>query len=409
MFIARQPIFNRSMKVYGYELLYRDSKESKTFKNSHSAERATATVLGGLFELGINSISNNKISFVNFNYDFLLSDSIELINPENLIIEILEDTHVDNKLIKRLKDLKQKGYKIALDDFVESYEDFPLVPLADIIKYDIIATPLESIGCEVNRANRDRKILLAEKVETKEEYDLAKNMGFHLFQGYFFDKPIIIGKSNDKKSIKFSYIKLITELNKPEPSYDRMAEIIRRDVNMSYRLLSLVKQNNPESKDALYTIKESLVYMGLRQIERWLNILMLQDLSTDKPVELTRTSIIRSKFGESVAKESRLKSRSAEIYTMLLFSTLDAILDQPMEKALEDISITEDMRNALIYWKGDLSPMLNLIYAYERGEWIKVRLLCEDLNIQENQVTENYIKALEYSDEIMNITRRNIY
>lgn len=405
MFIARQPIFDRSMRVYGYELLYRDSKDAKTFNKSHSAERATATVLGGLFELGINSISNNKISFVNFNYDFLLSDSIELIEPDNLIIEILEDTYIDDNILNRIKDLKDKGYKIALDDFRESYDNFPLISLADIIKYDIISTPLDTIKSEVNRAVADRKILLAEKVETKKEYEMAKEMGFHLFQGYFFEKPIIIGKSNNKKSIKLSYIRIINELRSSEPSYDNLANIIKRDVNMSYRLLSLVKRNNSGEKDILYTIKDSLIYMGLKQIDRWINILMLQDLSTDKPIELTRKSIIRSEFGGSMAKDSKLKNRDIEIYGMLLFSTLDAILDQSMEEALEAISVTEDMKKALLNGEGDLAPMLKLVYAYERGEWNKVRLLSEKININENQIIEKYLKSLEYSDNIISMKK----
>lgn len=405
MFIARQPIFDRSMRVYGYELLYRDSKDAKTFNKSHSAERATATVLGGLFELGINSISNNKISFVNFNYDFLLSDSIELIEPDNLIIEILEDTYIDDNILNRIKDLKDKGYKIALDDFRESYDNFPLISLADIIKYDIISTPLDTIKSEVNRAVADRKILLAEKVETKKEYEMAKEMGFHLFQGYFFEKPIIIGKSNNKKSIKLSYIRIINELRSSEPSYDNLANIIKRDVNMSYRLLSLVKRNNSGEKDILYTIKDSLIYMGLKQIDRWINILMLQDLSTDKPIELTRKSIIRSEFGGSMAKDSKLKNRDIEIYGMLLFSTLDAILDQSMEEALEAISVTEDMKKALLNGEGDLAPMLKLVYAYERGERNKVRLLSEKININENQIIEKYLKSLEYSDNIISMKK----
>ncbi len=405
MFIARQPIFDRNMRVYGYELLYRDSKDAKIFNKSQCPERATATVLGGLFELGINSISNNKVSFINFNYDFIFSDSVELIEPDNLIIEILENTYIDDNILDRLKELKDKGYKIALDDFIENYEDFPLVPLADIIKYDIISTPLDTIKSEVNRAITDRKILLAEKVETKKEYQMAKEMGFHLFQGYFFEKPIIIGKSNNKKSIKLSYIRIINELRKSEPSYDSLANIIKRDVNMSYRLLTLVNRKNSGKKDILYTIKDSLVYMGLKQIDRWINILMLQDLSTDKPIELTRRSIIRSEFGESIAKDSKLKSRDMEIYVMLLFSTLDAILDQSMEEALEGISVTEDMKKALLSGEGDLAPMLKLVYAYEKGEWDKVRLLSEEIKTNENQIIEKYLKSLKYSDNIISIKK----
>ncbi len=401
MFIARQPIFNSSMEVYGYELLYRDSETSLAFSNA-SAEKATATVLGGLFEIGINTISDGRRAFINFDYDFLLSDSMELIDSEDLMIEVLESTKVDDEIINRLVELKEKGYQIALDDFVEDYNSFPLVPLSNIIKYDLMATPLDTIELEVRKALMQGKILLAEKVETKEEYEKAKKMGFHLFQGYFFEKPSIIVKSNNKKSTKLTYIKLINELRKPEPSYDELAQIIKTDVNLSYRLLRVIRQNKSDD-DPIYTIKRSLVYMGFRKIERWLNILMLQDLATDKPLELTRLSLIRSKFGELLAKQGRYKSRVNEVYGMLLFSTLDAILDQPMEEALNEINITEDMRQALISGKGELLPMLDLVYYYEKGDWEKVKALSSQIEFEEDQIGIYYLEALKYCNETMDL------
>ncbi len=401
MFIARQAIFNSSMEVYGYELLYRDSETAQAFGDA-SAEKATATVLGGLFEIGLKTISDGRRAFINFDYDFLLSDSMELMDPEDLMIEVLENTKVDDEIINRLVDLKEKGYQIALDDFIEDYESFPLVPLSNIIKYDLMATPLDTIELEVRRALMQGKILLAEKVETKEEYEKAKEMGFQLFQGYFFEKPSIIGKSNNKKSTKLNYIKLLNELRKPEPSYDELTEIIKTDVNLSYRLLRVIKQNESDD-DVIYTIKRSLVYMGFRKIERWINILMLQDLATDKPLELTRLSLIRSKFGELLASNSKYRSRIHEIYGMLLFSTLDAILDQPMEEALDQINLTEDMRQALVHGQGDLYPLLDLTYSYEKGAWDKVKLLSSQLEIEEDQVGNYYLEALKYCNETMDM------
>lgn len=403
MFIARQPIFNDSMKVYGYELLYRDSETSNSFNDS-SAEKATATVLNGLFELGIDNISNDKKSFINFDYDFLFSKSIELIEPENLVIEVLEDTIVDDKLIKRLKVLKAKGYKIALDDFVKDQNNLPLIPIANIIKYDIMNTPLNSIRLEVKKALSDGKILLAEKVETLKDYNLAKKMGFHLFQGFFFEKPRIIGKTNNKKSPKLSYLKLIKELKNSEPSYDELTNIIKTDVNLTYRLINKNDKEVLDSNDFLDKIKKSLIQMGFEQIERWINILMLQDLATNKPLELTRLSFIRAHFGELLAKNSKLKSKSKEIYGMFLFSTLDALLDQPMEKVLKDLSINEDSKQALIDGKGDLSPILKLVHCYEKGDWEDTSYLSKKLKIDKEQITKYYMESLEYCENIMNNT-----
>ena len=351
-----------------------------------------------LFETGLNSIVDDSKAFVNFNYNFLLSESIELINPEKLIIEVLEDVEVDDILMERLLALKDKGYKIALDDFIKNYYDYPIVSIADIIKYDIIATPLDSIELEVKAAIREGKIVLAEKIETEEEYESAKAIGFHLFQGYFFKKPSIIGRSNKEKSIKLNYIRVLNEVKKPEPSYDKLAEIIKSDVNLAYRLFRIIKNN--KSQDALASIKTALLYMGFLEIERWINILILQDLATDKPIELMRLSLIRSKFGEELALNSNLKSRFNEASTMFLFSTLDALLDKTMEEALDDISVTEDTKSALIEGKGQLAPLLKLVYAYENANWNDVKSIATEIEIVENKIYDGYIKALEYCKEI---------
>lgn len=397
LFIARQPIFNNLRQVYGYELLFRDSKAATSFKDA-SSEMSTANVLSNLFEIGIDTITDGKRAFINFDYNFLLSDYIELIGPNKLVIEVLEDVKVDNILVERLLKLKEKGYLIALDDFVEDYKDYPLIPIADIIKYDIISTPLDTILVEINTALRHGKTILAEKIETEAEYKQAKDIGFNLFQGYFFKKPSIVAKSNNKKSIKSNYISIISELNNPEPSYDKISKIIESDVNLSYRLLRVL--NNDNSVDMFYSIKRSLVYMGFKQMERWINILMFQDLSTDKPMELTRSSLIRSSFGASLARQSKLKSRHNEVSTMLLFSTLDALLDLPMDKALDGILLTNDIKEALIEESGELRPMVDLVIAYEKGNWEKVKSLSNDLSIDEENIYNEYLAALKYCKKI---------
>ncbi len=398
LFIARQPIFNKALKVYGYELLFRFDIDSKTFGQA-TATKATATVLGGLFETGIEEIVDGTLAFVNFDEEFLLSDSIELIDSSNLVIEVLENVKVDAQLINRLNYLKSKGYKIALDDFVEDYDLYPIVPMSDIIKYDLLATPLDSITIEVKKALRQNKILLAEKVETEEDFLKAKDMGFSLFQGYFFSKPNIISKANDNKTIKSQYSRIINELKKEEPSYQIIAEIFESDVNLAYRLVKVVSNNH--DKDLIYSIKKALVYMGFKKIEQWIHILMLQDLSTNKSEELIKTSLVRSKFGEHIANNSNLKNRKFEVSMACLFSNLDAVLDQTMEEALQGISITYDVKEALINKEGILRPVCELIHSYEKGNWDKVKAISEKIEINENKLYQMYIDSLKWADNIV--------
>ena len=391
MFIARQPIFDKTKEVYGYELLFRGSNTSNAY-NGTSAESSTAVVLGGLFEIGVDKIVGDKKAFVNFNYNSLMSNSIELVDPSTLIIEVLEDVEVDARLMRRLDSLHKEGYRIALDDFVQSIKDFKIVPIADIIKYDLIATPLDTIQDEVMEALRRKKVLLAEKVETEEEFIAARKMGFQLFQGYFFSKPVIVAGLKGKKPDITIYRRILNELHQEEPSFQGLAEILETDVSVAYRLVNVVSKKNEH--DIQKGLKSALVKMGLTDFERWVHIMMLQDLSVNKPHELIRTSLIRSKFGELVANNTgSLYTRASEVSLMCLFSVLDAMLDLTMEEAMADLSISRDIKDALV--KRELAE------AYEQADWEKLDRIASKLGIDSNRLGGWYMESIEWSDRIM--------
>lgn len=402
LYIARQPIFDKQKKLYGYELLFRNKQESKLFSKEVSSTVATATVIDGLFEAGIDNIVDGKRAFVNFDYEFLMSEAIELINPDTLIVEVLEDVVVDEPLLERIRYLKSKGYKIALDDFVEDYKDYLLTPVADIIKYDLMETPLEEIKNDVELALRDKKTLLAEKIETNEEFLLAQKMGFHLFQGYFFFKPSIITRANDKKSLKGQYCRILQELHKEEPSYQNLAEIIETDINLAYRFMRVV--SHKQTEEPIYSIKSSLVYMGLKELERWINVLMLRELSSDKPMAIMSLSLVRAKFSEYISDNSIYRKRKLEISIMCLLSVLDAILDMPMNEALEDLSLSEDVKEALVNRTGNLSPIFELVCAYEGADWEKVNELSSEIGLNKDVIMNGYFEALKWASEIMDIS-----
>ncbi len=393
MYIARQPIFNRLMKIYGYELLFRAESGASSFGNTPSSV-ATAAVLGGLFEQGIDRIVGKSKAFINFDYEFILSENIELIDPKTLVIEVLESVAVDEKLIDRIKDLKKKGYKIALDDFEESLSTYPIVPIADIIKYDIIITPLDTIEREVEQALLQGKTILAEKIENIQEFQKAKEMGFQLFQGYFFSKPKIVEGSKIKKSAKIQYSMILNELKKDEPSYNAITEIIESDVNLAYRAMKVM--SNRRRDDSFRSIKDALVRMGFRELERWINVLMLQELSADKPTEIMKLSLVRSKFGEYIASNCIYSNRKEEVSMMCLFSMLDAIMDAPMTVALDGMMISDDVFNALVYHQGSLKPICDILTAYEAGDWETVNVLSDYIHLNPKLLSPGYIEAIHW-------------
>ncbi|MDF2514360.1 MAG: diguanylate phosphodiesterase [Herbinix sp.] len=398
MYIARQPIFDKVLKVYGYELLFRSDSQSTIF-DGNSSMQATASVVGGLYEAQIEIIADNKRVFINFDEQFLQYDFLELLDTDKLVIEVLETVTISETLINRLEELKTKGYKIALDDFAESYAEYPLTRLADIIKYDLRETPLETITEDMKRALRQNKVLLAEKVETFEEFRKAKEMGFHLFQGFFFSRPSIVSKSREHTTTKAQYTRLLQELKSEEPSFQKLAEIIEQDPNLAYRLLHVV--SNKAKDDLVYSIKRALSYMGLNELERWINILMLRELGDEKPDELLMLSLIRAKFAEYIARNSNKKYQKFEASIMGLFSVMDALLDEPMDQAIKDISISVSVKEALMERSGDLAQIYDLILAYEGGDWDKVECLCGNLKVKVSLLQEGYINAVRWAGEIM--------
>ncbi len=401
MFIARQPIFNKALKIYGYELLFRADAQSRAFSNTSSTS-ATAVILGGLFEQGIDKVVGSAKAFVNFDYEFIMSDMIELISPKTLVIEVLETVESNSTLLSRIEELRRKGYKIALDDFQEDYFTCPAISKADIIKYDIIETPLDTICMEVKEALLENKILLAEKIETEEEYQKARAMGFQLFQGYFFSKPKIVTKgSKTRKTLKAVYSQILMELKKEDFSYDRIASIIESDVNLSYRLLYAISHKNKGSSYS--SIKNALVRMGSWEIERWISVLMLQNVSGDKPDEVLRMSLVRSKFCEHMAENSSLWQRKDEASMVGLFSMLDAILNCPMEEAVEDLAISEDVIEALVTGEGIFKPLCILMKAYESCKWDDVDKYSVEVNIDPKRLGEWYLSSIEWSLGIMDV------
>lgn len=399
MFIARQPIFNEQLEVYGYELLFRLTSQSSQF-GGVSSQGATAAVITGLYESGIENIVEDKLAFINFDEIFIHSDALELIKPDQMVVEMLEKVRIDGSLMTRLETIKEKGYRIALDDFNEAYQSYPLTTFADIIKYDLMATPLDTIADDAATALAQGKVLLAEKVETQEEYQQARKIGFTLFQGYFFSKPIIAGHSVSKSPTKYQYFRLIAELKKDDPSYETLAELIQQDVTLAYRVMRMASIRS--NHDLVSSIRYALTYMGLNEIERWLNILMLQDLGQDKPKELMKISIIRSRFAQTLAKRALMTYSAQHSAGMMgLFSVLDGVLDQTMAEALAGITLPPSILDVLIAGSGPLYPIYELMVAYEKGDWATTFKRSQELKIEDYILYHDYREAIQWANEII--------
>jgi c-di-GMP-related signal transduction protein len=399
IFVARQPIFNRQQEVYAYELLYRSGINK--FYSSLDGDQASSEVITNSFLLiGLETLTRGKKAFINFTKNLLEDEVATLLPHKHIVIEILQDVEPDEKTLQACKKLKEMGYQLALDDFVYDVKFIPLIELADFIKVDFLTTDEEERGALVQRIGTQKvSTFLAEKVETREDFVQAMEMGYSFFQGYFFSKPLIVS-GRDIPSFKLTYIKILQEVHKPEIDFDQLEKLIKTDVSLSYKLLKFINSLAFGFYSEIRSIKQALVILGEKEIKKWLSLISLQGIGENKPDELMITALCRARFCELIASRVGLNDRSSDLFLLGMFSLIDAFLDRPMAEILATLPIPEEIKVALLGGKNRFQEVYALILAYEAGDWEKFSRNAAKLDLEEREVKEFYINSLEVSNKI---------
>lgn len=398
IFIARQPIFDAAMNVFGYELLFRSGMVNSY--TAMDADYASSNVMINSFcLLGLDKLTGSKKAFINFTGNLLKQDVATLFPREELVIEILENVNPEKDIVENCRKLKKSGYSIALDDFILRDDYLTLIELADIIKVDFLSSSQDDKKSIVQRFKGRNIKFLAEKVETPEEFQQAKEWGYTYFQGYFFSKPAILS-TNDIPPMKMIYLQLIEKINSHDVDFSELAEIVIRDVALSYKLLKLVNSSAFGLRSKVESVRQALVVLGTNEIKKLVSLLILQDLGDDKPEEIVHTSLVRAKFGELLAAETVIKTRKEECFLMGMFSTLDVLMSRPMEEVLSGVSLSKDVRAALLKKDGLFGYIYQLILAYEMGDWLLCNSCASILGINSNKLMEAYVEALGWPKAI---------
>ncbi len=395
-FLARQPIFDKNLKVFAYELLYRRNAEHNQAGEILDADQASSrTMVAGLHNMGIERISGGKRAFVNFTERLLLTGMASLFSNQHLVVEILENVRATPEVIRACKKLKASGYTIALDDFEYQADMRPLIELADIVKIDFLNNTIPQIEQILDSIRPAKPILLCEKVETKEVFDQAVEMGFLLFQGYFFSKPTIMAEKKVDPLVT-NYMELIREVNRREADFPQMTQIIRRDVGLSYRLLRLVNSAYFGMRYKIKDIQHALAVLGMREVRKWVSLLSMIGIGRDKPDELVRMSVIRGHFLETLVERHR-SGDPEQHFIIGLFSLIDVILDQPMEEVLGQLSLTPEVSRALL-GEGPARSLIAVVAAFEKGDWESVSQICREAGLPEAELAELYLESIAWSN-----------
>ena len=399
-FIARQPIFSKNMKIFGYELLFRSGAADKTSSVTDADQATSRVVMESFYSRGVENITGGKPAFINFTSTLLLENTATLFPKEQLVVEILEDVEATPEIIDACSTLHKKGYTLAMDDFEYRPELEPLIKLSKIIKFDFLLSTPEEISEMLRSIDLKGKKLLAEKIETNEMFKLAGDMGFTLFQGYFFSKPVTLS-AKTLSPLKISYIQLLKEISsEDEINYKKLAATIRNDVALSYKLLKLVNSAYYGLRSKVTDVVRALAIIGTIEVRKWIFMISLMGISSDKPDEIVKMSMIRGRFLENLNMRWIRTHSNENVFQTGLFSMIDVLMDMPMEAALEGIYLADEVREALVGHSGSLNDMLELVISLERSDWDRAEELAALLKLDAGRVTEEYLDAVKWCYEI---------
>jgi EAL and modified HD-GYP domain-containing signal transduction protein len=394
VFVARQPILDRKKNIYAYELLFRTGG-ANVFPDI-DGERATTSLLSSsFFTVGIEKVTAGKLAFINFTEDLITKGTPQLFSSGKMMVEILEDVEPSSEIIEACKALKEAGYELALDDFVYSKKYEELLHLSDIIKIDFRLTPRETIQEMAQSLKKYNCKLLAEKVETYQEFEEALDLGFDYFQGYFFAKPEVL-KNKDLSASQMTLMRLISQVNTSEFDVDVLGEIVRQDISISYKLLNYLNSAYFSRLQPISSLTQAISYLGENGFKLFTSLIATSRLAGNKPSALVRMAVIRARFLELLAVE--LKKDSNEMFLLGLFSLIDAMLDQKMTDLLEMLPLTDNITEALIQRQGELFVYLRLIETYEAGNWVALRFALKNMSVDEQRIFDFYLDALAWAD-----------
>ena len=394
-YVARQPILSGEQKVYGYELLFRDGVEQ--YFRASDADAASRSTLDTSILMGVEILCDGRLAFINCTREVLLKDYITLLPPTQAVVEILESVPVDDLVIAACQRMRAAGYLVALDDFGVDDPREALVQVADIIKVDLRSTSIEQCAALIKRFGTPKRKMLAEKVETREEFLAARNAGFSYFQGYFFRKPELL-QAREIPANRIGYLRLLQAITRAEPDPREIEDAIKGEASLVYRLLRYLNSPVFGFTREIKSVRHALAMLGEREVCRWIRLAVTLVAAQNKPTDLVLSALVRGRFCELLSP--KIKHEGSDLFLVGLLSLMDTILDVPMGLVLEGISVDKETKAVLLGQDGPLTPVYELMLAQEAADWEKLGRLSAQLHIQEAFAAECRWEAMEWARQM---------
>ena len=399
VFVARQPTFDRRQRVFAYELLFRPGEE-RLFAPAHPDFAAQSVMSHSLHVFGLGELTESKRAFLKVTRDLLVQGAVTLLPQHAVVLEIVETVEPDDDVVRACRALKQSGYLFALGDFAvrRSYER--LAALADVVKVDFRHVRGEQRVTLAERLSSRGIKLLAEKVETREDFAAGLALGYDYFQGYFFCTPELVARE-DVPSYKLNHLRLLREINEPDVDLSRLEEILKQDVALSVKLLRYINSAWFGLSRRVSSLRHALVMLGARGLRQWASLVIVTSVGHDKPPELVTTCLLRAWFCEYLAPLAGLVGHESELFLMGLLSSLDVLIGRPLDELLHQIAVCREVREALLGHPSRLAGIYHLVVAYERGNWETVTTLARSLGLDEDLLPAVYFQAVRQVTNIL--------
>lgn len=394
--LARQPIVDADLKTIGYELLYRAADADQVARISNSNQATASTVLNALSEIGLESLVEGKLAFINVPGKLLFSDVLEGIGARSVVLEVLETVDCDERCAEAIRRMKKAGYRIALDDFPPAWIDKPCVAESHYVKFDVFAVGIEATAAAVPAAHRAGLKVIAEKVEDWNAYDRLRAAGVDYFQGYFISRPETVVRPTVRAS-KANLMGLLVLLQDDEAPLAEIVERINTDLALNYRLLRLVNSAAIGLRRRVDSVEEAVRLLGLKAVRSLVFLSALTGID-GKPPALVHSTMVRARFAELLAEQSRM-ANPPTAFLVGLFSNLDAFYNQPLAQLVEELPLTEDIARALLGGEGALGELLEYVRFYEKGQWLEgdVETAVASLN---EVAPDCYLNALRWDEAL---------
>ena len=395
-FAARLPILSTNEQVWGYKLLFRT--DVRDYLPSTDGESASRGVIDISSLVGLNTLCNGRPAFIVTTHDILLGEYLALLPPEMVVAEIPDSVAMDAEVTEACRKFKAAGGRIALSNFRAS--DSRRDPaLADFLTLDLKNSPLGEVFELARRYHNRGPQLIAEKVETREDFEFSRNLGFALFEGYFFRKPELM-RARSARSNRNVLLRLLGAVFRPRLDWKELEEIFKSDPMLYVRLLRYLNSAIFGQRSEIKTINQALTILGENEIRRWCRLSGMLELSKDKPSDLALSALVRARFAELIG--AQVEHGDADLFQVGLLSLTDAMLEISMRDVLEGLPVDDAVRTVLLENGGPLFPIYELILAVEAGVWPTVEELAFDLKIDQDFIAHSHWTAMEWAHSVVN-------